>query len=77
MLPFNESKAKAGVVIVPVKAPLLISLLAIMAACVVAVTFPPMLKPPALDSSITLLPDMLLVAVVVKLVVALLAASTL
>ena len=77
MLPFNESKAKAGVVIVPVKAPLLMSLYAIMAACVVAVTFPPILNPPALDSSITLLPDMLFPEVVVKFVVAELAASTL
>ena len=76
MFPFNESRANVGVVTVPVKLELLISLYEIKATAVVPLTFPARLKPPALDSRITLLPATLLLNAVVKLVVAELVAIT-
>ena len=70
IFPFNGSKANVGVVTVPVKLELLISLYEIKATAVVPLTFPARLKPPALDSRITLLPAKLLLNAVVQLVVA-------
>ena len=76
MFPFNESRAKVGVVTVPVKLELLISLYEIKATDVVPFTFPAKLNQPALDSRITLLPATLLFNAVVKFVVAELVAIT-
>ena len=76
MFPLIESRANAGVVTVPVKLELLISLYEIKATDVVPFTFPARLNPPALDSNITLLPATLLFNAVVKLVAPALTAIT-
>ena len=76
MFPLIESRANVGVVTVPVKLELLISLYEIKATDVVPFTFPARLKPPALDSRITLFPATLLPVAEVKLVAPALTAIT-